>query len=521
GPSIGPLRPFWSLVTGAGRAAEGLRADWQAHLKYTSKNCGFKYVRFHGIFHDDMFVYNEVDGQVVFHFQYIDAVFDAMLDMGVRPFVEFAFCPRPLATKHDTTFWWKGHGSPPSDYSKWGDLIRATMQHWKDRYGIEELSGWYFEVWNEPNLGGGFWSGTRSQYYELYKITVEIVKEFGTSLRVGGPSTSNFVPDSRFDGEIEDLEVQKKLADIDDIDSLEWKPVWVEHFLQWCHSRNVPVDFVSCHPYPTDWALDSSGGQSKRVRQIDATPQDIGLLRRIVDASPFPDAEIHLTEWNSSPSSRDHNHDYVPAAIYVTRTMLASINQVTSLTYWTFTDIFEEEGAGLTPFHGGFGIVNSQGMPKPTFHAFRMLSWLGDEILAQHTDHGIITRNSRTGFLSAILFHYPPEMFTSPPPAYKSRKVAIETVATGIPTRKRIQIGNLKPGAAFIVEELSPGSSGDVVSAWEKIGAPSHITRELTEELRSFASSLASDILVAGDDGSVAIDKSLAAWTLIGLKQVR
>jgi xylan 1,4-beta-xylosidase len=110
------------------------------------------------------------------------------------------------------------------------------------------------------------------------------------------------------------------------------------------------VDFVSCHPYPTDWALDGEGNQSRRVRYLDATPQDIRLIRQTVSESAYPDAEIHLTEWSSSPSSRDHQHDSVPAAVYIIRTMLASINQVTSIAYWTFTDVFEEEGAGPTPF---------------------------------------------------------------------------------------------------------------------------------------------------------------------------
>lgn len=110
------------------------------------------------------------------------------------------------------------------------------------------------------------------------------------------------------------------------------------------------MDFISCHPYPTDWALDSNGSQSRRVRNLEATPNDLALVRKIVSKSSYPCAEIHLTEWSSSPSSRDHSHDYVPAAIYVARTMLASIGHVDTLAYWTFSDIFEEEGAGPTPF---------------------------------------------------------------------------------------------------------------------------------------------------------------------------
>ena len=135
-----------------------------------------------------------------------------------------------------------------------------------------------------------------------------------------------------------------------DIDSLKWSPVWIEHFLKWCHEKELPVDFVSCHPYPTDWALDTTGNEVRRVRSVNATPEDISLIRQVVLSSPYCSAEIHLTEWSSSPTSRDHQHDHVPAAAYIMRTLLASTNMVDTIAYWTFTDVFEEEGAGLEPF---------------------------------------------------------------------------------------------------------------------------------------------------------------------------
>ncbi|KAL2678596.1 hypothetical protein Neosp_009345 [[Neocosmospora] mangrovei] len=470
-PSIKELAPFWSIVAGAGRAAEGLRSDWQQHLQFVKTALGYKYVRFHGLFHDDMFVYNEVDGRVIFNFQYVDTLIDAMLYIGVRPFVEFAFMPSAIATKLNTTFWWNGHGSPPTDLSKWEDMIRATMEHWQVRYGMEELEQWYFEVWNEPNLDG-FWSGTRSQYYELYEATVKIVKETGSKLLVGGPATSNFVPDSRFDGELEDLEVQKKLAD------------------------------------------------SRRVRHLDATPEDLSLLREIVSKSPYPNAEIHVTEWNSSPSSRDHNHDYVPAATYLARTMLESQGKIDSIAYWTFTDVFEEEGAGVEPFHGGFGLVNLQGIPKPTFHAFRILQSLGDQILQYNKSDGAIVRNSKSGLVSALLFHYPPQLKTSPPPAYKNRSVAHETVSTGEPARKSVLIQGARPGAVFKKETLTPGGQGDVVSAWEKLGSPMHLTREATEFLRSYATTLPTELIKADSEGNLLVEQELAPWTVVGINQI-
>lgn len=333
---------------------------------------------------------------------------------------------------------------------------------------------------------------------------------------------------------------------IKDIDNLHWRPVWVEHFLQWCHSRELPVDFVSCHPYPTDWALDTSGNLSKRVRNLQATPRDLAHIRRTVSESPYPSAEIHLTEWNSSPSSRDHAHDEVPVAVYIVRTMLASLNLVDTIAYWTFTDIFEEEGAGTTPFRnypfpralyssvslctganstlhsdGGFGLINVQGIPKPTFHAFRLLYGLGTEVLQNKDDHGIVTRHADTGLISAILFHYPSEVKTSPPPAYLDRQTAEDLLKVGTPQKRRLMIENLQPETAFRLETLSPGRRGDAMSAWRRLGSPSTLDRKTAKVLLEYASSLDVRFINADSNGVLVLEEDMVPWTLICVSQLK
>lgn len=191
-----PLHHFWSEVVGAGRAAEALRFDWQEQLTLVQGEIGFRYVRFHGLFHDDMFVYREVEGEVRPYFQYVDTVFDRLLEQGIRPFVELGFAPGALAREKATVFWWGAHGSPPTDLRKWHELVRLTVEHWVARYGLDEVLTWYFEVWNEPNLGP-FFRGTKAEYFELYRASAHAVKGVDPRLRVGGPATSNYVPDAR------------------------------------------------------------------------------------------------------------------------------------------------------------------------------------------------------------------------------------------------------------------------------------------------------------------------------------
>lgn len=511
-----PMAHHWNVGVGAGRAQEGHRAGWLEHLQLAGRECGFKYVRFHGLFHDDMFVYRVINGREVWNFQYIDELFDRLLGLGIKPFVELGFCPGDLATEKGTVFWWKGHGSPPKDYAKWAELVRRFTEHVVTRYGIEEVRSWYFEVWNEPNLYP-FFRGTKSQYFELYKVSALALKAVDPRLRVGGPSTSNFVPDARFDGETEDKSQHRLVTTAKDLDALDWKPVWLEQFLAYCGQEKLPVDFISCHPYPTDWAFDEHGTGMKLTRGVDATRKDLALLRRMIDASAYPKAEIHLTEWSSSSSPRDHMHDHLPAATYVVKANLESIGLVDSLAYWTFTDVFEEGGAGDTPFHGGFGMINYQGIPKPTFHAYRFLAALGDEVLARPAG-GIVSRHRATGKLAALAYHYPPEMPQTIPSSNGNRDAAERTLALGRLETLSVRLSGLPPGTRFLIETLDP-KHGDAISAWKRMGAPEPLSRDQTAELRSAGAATKREEVAADARGELKLQRPMEPWAVVLLRQ--
>ncbi|RLP82152.1 beta-xylosidase [Mycetocola lacteus] len=512
-----PLTHYWSTVVGAGRANEGLRADWQRQLTEARAAADFRYIRFHGLFHDDMFVYTEKeDGTPVFNFQYVDALVDALLDIGIRPFVELGFSPRALARETETVFWWGAHGAPPTDSARWAELIDRLVRHWIRRYGLAEVRTWYFEVWNEPNLWG-FFHGTRSEYFELYRVSAETIKAIDPGLRVGGPATSNFVPDTRFDGEKEDFGAQI-VAGRDDLDTLDWRPVWLDAFLEYCAAQNLPVDFVSTHPYPTDWALDEHGQGEKLTRGVDATPTDLATIRRIVDESVYPNAEIHLTEWSSSSSPRDHTHDTVPAATFVVRTILHSLGTVDSLAYWAFTDVFEEGGAGDELFHGGFGMFTLPGIPKPTLHAYRMLNGLGDELIAR-TNGTILSRDAESGRLSALVYHYPSEQPQSIPASFDSREVADANGRIGSPRTLSIRLEGLPAGARFEVETLDL-EHGNAIAEWRKLGEPEAPTREELALINRGARATALFTVSADESGILASELEVSPWAIVALRQL-
>jgi xylan 1,4-beta-xylosidase len=525
-PADAPLHHVWSVCVGAGRANEALRADWQSHFREAVTTLGAQYVRFHGLFHDDMFVYRASNGggfgpptpldKPVYTFAYVDKVFDAILDTGARPFVELGFMPRELATQTETLFWWKAHCSPPNDMNAWVDLVTATVLHWIERYGLEEVRTWPFEVWNEPNLVPHFWTGTRTQYFELYEATARALKAIDPDLKVGGPSSSVFVPDSRYDGEYHDMSVEAATAEAPDPEVLPWKPVWIHELIAYCAERDLPIDFFSTHLYPTDYAFDTQGVGRSISRDRDATRKDLEEMRRIIAASPYPDADLHITEWSTSPSSRDRMHDTVFAATYITRAFLQAHVLADSISYWTFTDVFEEGGGGIGPFHGGFGFVNEQGIHKPTFHAMAMLHRLGDRIALQ-TEHGIITRTTDDA-IAAVFFNYPDSMGSRSVGDATSYEQTRRLAGEGPARRISHSVAGLIPGDAYAVEILDQ-DHGNVAEAWHRLGEPLNLSRQQVADLKRIADDLSTSTLTVNDDGVLAIDITLAPWAVMSISR--
>ncbi len=515
-----PMEHYWSMGVGAGRANEGLRAGWLEHLEMVKRECGFRYVRMHDVFNDDMFVcFRKKDGSMVYNWQYVDDVYDRMLALGVKPFVELAFFPSVLAAPNSKTqMWYRNHITVDrTKFGEWGDLIRNFTRHLVDRYGLDEVRTWYFEVWNEPNLNtnpaAGFLDGTKSDYFQLYKYAAQAVKSVDETLKVGGPATSNFVADTRFDGEVYDKN-KSVFYPQDVINTKQWKGVWIEDFLRFCEKEKLPVDFISTHPYPTDYALDPETGRGKdAIRYVYSLRDDINWLKKTLKSSRYPNAEIHLTEWSTSPNSRDAMHDLLPPAAYIVKANLDCLGMANSLMYWTFTDVFEEKGGGEEIFHGGFGLINFQGIVKPSFHAYRMLNALGDEKL-HYADPLFVSRHSNNGKVTALAFNYPKE-FESHVPASKDRDVYHRASSKELD----FCLKGLKPGTVFELELLDD-NHGNVYRAYEQMGKPHSPNREQTRALRQAGWATAKETMRVAADGTLRVSRTLTPWACLLIKEL-
>jgi len=258
----GPLNTMFKRCVGAGRANEGLRADWQRQLATARRECGFEYIRFHGLFTDDMGVYRDHNGKPEYNWQYIDELFDFLHSIGMKPFVELGFMPGGLASGSKTIFWWKGNVTPPRDMQKWADFIRAFTLHVQERYGHDEVKTWYFEVWNEPNLDG-FWSGTQQQYFDLYAASARASKSVSPEYKVGGPGTAGCG--------------------------------WVPEMIRFCQTNGAPIDFISTHTYGVESGfLDETATHGTALsRNPNSIFGEVKMVRQQIAESAFPKLATH------------------------------------------------------------------------------------------------------------------------------------------------------------------------------------------------------------------------------------
>jgi xylan 1,4-beta-xylosidase len=426
---------------GAGRANEGLRADWQQQLAMIQKDVNFKYIRFHGLLHDDMRIYTEdkKTGEPIYNYQYVDKLYDFLLSIGIKPFVEFGFMPSELASGTKTIFWWKANVTKPKSYERWDAMIINLVKHWKERYGEEEVKTWYFEVWNEPDLRG-FFDGTQADYFELYEHTVKAVKSVSPNYRVGGPATSAVK--------------------------------WIADFLSHCEKSKLPVDFVSTHDYGTTSVLDEFGTKKQGLKTIrDTIARDVKMVRGLIDNSSFKNAELHFTEWNTSPSSRDPIHDTYQNAAYILHVLKKASLYSNSMSYWTFTDVFEEAGPGPTPFHGGFGLINLQNIKKPSYYSYQFLAQLGKTEL-KNTDESSYVCKSPDG-VQALIWDY-----TRPSGKYVYNQDYFNRVqAPSFKQKIKLKIANVSNGE-YILEVYKVGyKQNDPYTTYLEKGKPVNFSR--------------------------------------------
>lgn len=428
-----PFPHFWEQMFGSGRANLSMRQSYRDDLQRVKKVTDFRYVRFHAIFHDENGVYSQdAQGNPVYNWSYVDQIYDGLLDNGIRPFVEISFMPKALAARMDfQAFWYRPIVSPPSDYAKWDALIRAFAQHLIDRYGIDEVANWYFEVWNEPNID--FWAGQPKQqtYFELYDHTARALKAVSPRIRVGGPATA--------------------------------QAAWVGDMIAHATENHVPLDFVSTHVYGNDTAQNVFH-DNRAIAPYQMVCAAVQKVHEQIVHSARPNLPLIWSEFNATYMTQQEVTDSIFMGPWLAQTISNCDRMTQMMSYWTFSDVFEEQGVIQTPFYGGYGLVAENGIPKPAFNAFAILHKLGDVRIPESSSDVLVTRRS-DGRLAIAAWNY------------------VEPNSTGPTKTVTLHLPGVADGTPATIERVD-ATHGDTLAAWKKMGSPKYPSREQILALR-------------------------------------
>ena len=389
-----PHKKHWQFCVGSPHALMALRTDYTEQLRFIHDTLGIQRVRFHGIFCDDMRTFNDLSMQTPvpgaeafteYNFNAFGVAYDNVLSAGMKPLVELSFMPEKLALKEEGRplkggFFYKPNIVPPKDYDAWRDYLQAFLRFLIRRYGQEEIRTWFFEVWNEPDLPFVFWNGTRDEYFRLYEESARAIKAVDDKIQVGGPATSG--------------------------------SKWIRSFLEFCRKNQVPVDFVTTHQYAGDplggvedqgdeeGQAGGAGSWAEHMRKAGEALKDVeektflagyravtpdksettdipdDLFRRnVVKAQAQAEGlPLYYTEWNENAIFSAYTNDTRKVAAYDVKMALAVADHVSGSSIWCFSDIFEELHPFPQEFHGGFGMLTQHGIPKPVYHAMKLLA---------------------------------------------------------------------------------------------------------------------------------------------------
>ena len=465
------FRHTWEGVLNIDQFRWLVRADVQEQLALAHQELGGRHVRAVGMYDDEMRVFCPSPGAFMGYeppeprtnWQMVDSVMDALLDRGLNPMFTTTFVPSALASGPLTVFSTKAHTSPPKDLHAWARLVQESVTHAVDRYALAVVRQWYFEVWNEPNLQGWFWGGDRDQFFQLWRATYDAIKAVDADFRVGGPSCA--------------------------------RAEWIDELLEFGQRHGCSPDYVIGHIYNNDSSGDAAlapfaGAQlAENNTSPDAAINAIRSVRERLNRHGYR-GEIHWNEWGRSFHGVDRRRETPAEAAFIVRLLAETSQQADAFAYWCLSDIYDQVGYGREAFHGGYGLLNLQGLRKPAYHAFTMLSRLGTRRIFVEGDgvdsfcHAIATAPQQ-GKAHLLIYGYEHE---------DSATTCSVDVEVDLPPQTRgVQLYRIDSG------------ENNVVADWRALGSPAYLSRAQTAELAARNTLQASSARprLLGHDGAV------------------
>lgn len=348
-----------NVSVGVGRAKELLIKDVQDTLLDAVRDIGFKFVNFHGMFNDEMMVLTLKDGKPFYSFVMLDNVYDFLEEHGLKPIVQFDFMPSLIAkNKYNTLFDGSSIVSLPENLTDWVNLLEAFLQHIIYRYGLVEVQGWIYSLWNEPDSEQGLFKvGTPQEFFDFYKVTYDTLNKFIPNIKFAGPPL---------------------------LFSSEYQKKWAIDFLNLCKINKRLPNFLEVHYYHNIY--DKKNGDNTNSNELFLEGKH-GLsdyyksLKEMMRGLDI-DLPLYLGEFNATFSHRNYINDTLFNGDFFILNYIDNYKNFKSYTPWCLTDYILENAIPDTFLHGGLGLTTYSNCKKPSYFAYTFLSNLKNKILA-------------------------------------------------------------------------------------------------------------------------------------------
>lgn len=322
----------------------------------------------------------------------------------------------------------------------------------------KEVENWPFEIWNEPNLNVFWKDADQNEYFKLYEVTAKAIKDVNENIKVGGPAICGGADH------------------------------WIDDFLNFCYKNNVSVDFVTRHAYTAKPPTYTPHFVYHDLHPIDYMLNEFKMVREQVKNSPFPNLPIHITEYNSSYHPLCPVHDTPFNAAYLARILSEGGDYVDSFSYWTFSDVFEEADVPRSLFHGGFGLVAFNNIPKPVFHMFTFFNAMGRDILYRD-DHILVTKRA-DGSVAIVAWN---EVISKEQEIEREYKLEIPIDFEDI----------------FVKQKLIDEEHANPWRVWIEMGRPRYPSKEQIKTLKEIAKPYVSTCRMRAREGYVTLNIKL------------
>lgn len=393
GDSVSELKSCHQEAICIGWAKELLLENMRNAIRKAVKEIGFHFIYFHGMLDDSIDIYHEApDGTVYLSFTYLDMIFDFVLDVGAKPWVEFGYTPQKLVSNITNLF-----GSScinlPDDPEKWRFLVEGVMEHFIERYGVEEVGTWKYSP--SAELYNAYEVFTFENYLAYYRYTYDGIRNKLPIAHISGcMMDTGFIT----------LDGGKYLI----------------QFLEYSYKYNCMPDEFTFQCFQRDYSKEprfitenklsvGDGVQEYEPARISANPnvlaEQILLVYSIINAHKGAGRPITVHSFNSTIWQGDLGNDTCFKAAYIVKSFLENAAQVNGLTYCYLTDYTERRLTNLDTFHGGLGLMTYQGLPKAAYYSYWMLNQLSKHILIQGEGY-IITCSENKKKLQILLYHY-------------------------------------------------------------------------------------------------------------------